>query len=131
MEEKLVRILNDMAEFLNISQMKKLQEVLLQHLAENAKKQDDIENEEYLRLFLEAKKIEGCSERTLKYYRVTVEHMLRPILTPIRKMTTEEIRTYLVEYQKINNCGKVTIDNVRRNMSSFFAHYQWLLFHNY
>ena len=123
MEEKLVRILNDMAEFLNISQMKKLQEVLLQHLAENAKKQDDIENEEYLRLFLEAKKIEGCSERTLKYYRVTVEHMLRHILTPIRKMTTEEIRTYLVEYQKINNCGKVTIDNVRRNMSSFFS---WL-----
>ena len=123
MEEKLVRILNDMAEFLNISQMKKLQEVLLQHLAENAKKQDDIENEEYLRLFLEAKKIEGCSERTLKYYRVTVEHMLRHILTPIRKMTTEEIRTYLVEYQKINNCGKVTIDNVRRNISSFFS---WL-----
>lgn len=123
MEEKLVRILNDMAEFLNISQMKKLQEVLLQHLAENAKKQDNISNEEYLRLFLEAKKIEGCSERTLKYYRVTVEHMLRHILTPIRKVTTEEIRTYLVEYQKINNCGKVTIDNVRRNMSSFFA---WL-----
>ena len=76
-----------------------------------------------MRLFLEAKKIEGCSERTLKYYRVTVEHMLRHILTPIRKMTTEEIRTYLVEYQKINNCGKVTIDNVRRNMSSFFS---WL-----
>ena len=123
MEEKLVRILNDMAEFLNISQMKKLQEVLLQHLAENAKKQDNISNEEYLRLFLEAKKIEGCSERTLKYYRVTVEHMLKHILTPIRKMTTEEIRTYLVEYQKINNCGKVTIDNVRRNMSSFFS---WL-----
>ena len=123
MQHKLLRILNDMAEFLNISQMKKLQEVLLQHLAENAKKQDDIENEEYLRLFLEAKKIEGCSERTLKYYRVTVEHMLRHILTPIRKMTTEEIRTYLVEYQKINNCGKVTIDNVRRNMSSFFS---WL-----
>ena len=123
MEEKLVRILNDMAEFLNISQMKKLQEVLLQHLAENAKKQDDIENEEYLRLFLEAKKIEGCSERTLKYYRVTVEHMLRHILTPIRKMTTEEIRTYLVEYQKINNCRTVTIYNVRRNMSSFFS---WL-----
>ena len=63
------------------------------------------------------------AERTLKYYRVTVEHMLRHILTPIRKMTTEEIRTYLVEYQKINNCGKVTIDNVRRNISSFFS---WL-----
>ena len=105
MEEKLVHILNEMAEYLSISQMKKLQEVLLKNLSE-----------------AEAQ-IEGCSERTLQYYRVTVEHLLCSISTPVRKMNTEEIRSYLSGYQQINGCGKVTVDNIRRNISSFFS---WL-----
>lgn len=123
MEEKLVKILNEMADYLNISQMKKLQETLLKHLAENEAKTEEIPNIEYLKMFIDAKQIEGCSERTLQYYRVTIEHMLGSIETPIRKITTDEIRGYLVDYQKVNNCSKVTVDNVRRNMSSFFS---WL-----
>lgn len=123
MEEKLVNILNEMAEFLSVAQMKKLQQVLLDQLAENATQKEVISNEEYLRMFLNAKKIEGCSDRTLQYYRVTVEHLLRNVITQIRKVTTDEIRNYLVEYQKINNCSKVTVDNIRRNISSFFT---WL-----
>lgn len=123
MEEKLVKILNEMADYLNISQMKKLQETLRKHLAENEAKTEEIPNVEYLKMFIDAKQIEGCSERTLQYYRVTIEHMLGSIETPIRKITTDEIRGYLVDYQKVNNCSKVTVDNVRRNMSSFFS---WL-----
>lgn len=123
MEEKLVKILNEMVDYLNISQMKKLQETLLKHLAENEAKTEEIPNVEYLKMFIDAKQIEGCSERTLQYYRVTIEHMLGSIDTPIRKITTDEIRGYLVDYQKVNNCSKVTVDNVRRNMSSFFS---WL-----
>lgn len=123
MEENLVKILNEMADYLNISQMKKLQETLLKHLAENEAKTEEIPNVEYLKMFIDAKQIEGCSERTLQYYRVTIEHMLGSIETPIRKITTDEIRGYLVDYQKVNNCSKVTVDNVRRNMSSFFS---WL-----
>ena len=123
MEEKLVKILNEMVEYLNISQMKKLQEVLLKNFSEQEAKKEDISNEEYLILFLDAKKIEGCSERTLQYYQVTIEKLIEWTDTPIRKITTEEIRRYLVEYQQINNCSKVTVDNVRRNISSFFS---WL-----
>lgn len=123
MEEKLVKILNEMADYLNISQMKKLQETLLKHLVENEAKTEEIPNVEYLKMFIDAKQIEGCSERTLQYYRVTIEHMLGSIDTPIRKITTDEIRGYLVDYQKVNNCSKVTVDNVRRNMSSFLS---WL-----
>ena len=76
-----------------------------------------------MRLFLDAKRIEGCSERTIQYYNVTVVRMLQKIETPVRKISTEEIRKYLVDYQKINDCSKVTVDNVRRNISSFFS---WL-----
>lgn len=123
MEEKLVNILNEMSEFLNISQMKKLQEVLLKNFTENKMRTKEISNDEYLRMFLEAKKIEGCSERTIKYYQSTVEHLLSRVKTTIRKITTDEIRSYLVAYQKINHCSKVTVDNVRRNLSSFFS---WL-----
>ena len=123
MKEKLVSILNEMAEYLSVAQMKKLQEVLLQHLSEEAPHKENIENSEYLKLFLDAKRIEGCSERTLQYYRVTVEHVFSKITTPIRKMTTDEIRAYLVEYQQHGSCSKVTVDNIRRNISSFFS---WL-----
>lgn len=123
MEEKVVRIINEMAEYLNVSQMKKLQEVLLKTFSEHETTKAEISNSEYLQLFLDAKKIEGCSERTIQYYRTTIERLLNTIATPIRKMTTEEIRHYLVGYQKINNCSKVTVDNVRRNISSFFS---WL-----
>ena len=123
MEEKLVNILNEMAEYLSVPQMKKLQEVLLDNLSNTSAQKENIENSEYLKLFLDAKRIEGCSERTLQYYKVTVEQMLKRISTPIRKMTTDEIRTYLVEYQQRGGCSKVTIDNIRRNISSFFS---WL-----
>ena len=123
MEEKLVNILNEMAEYLSVPQMKKLQEVLLENLSDVTAQKENIENDEYLKLFLDAKRIEGCSERTLQYYKVTVDHMLKKISTPIRKMTTDEIRAYLVEYQQRGGCSKVTIDNIRRNISSFFS---WL-----
>lgn len=123
MKDKLIIIINEMAEYLSIPQMKKLQDVLLRNLSDNAPKKTEVSNIEYLRLFLDAKKIEGCSERTLNYYRVTAEKLLSRITTPVRKIMTEEIRGYLVEYQQINNCSKVTVDNVRRNLSSFFS---WL-----
>lgn len=123
MEEKLISIMNEMAEYLSISQLKKLQEVLLKQLSDKEPQKEPIDNADYLRLFLDAKKIEGCSERTICYYRVTIEHLLAHILTPIRKITTDEVRGYLVDYQQINQCSKVTVDNIRRNISSFFS---WL-----
>jgi integrase/recombinase XerD len=123
MDEKLVNILNEMSEYLSIAQMKKLQEVLISNLAENEAEKTDIPNKQFLQMFIDAKKIEGCSERTTQYYYTTIDHMLRNVPTSIRKITTDEIRAYLVDYQKINNCGKVTVDNIRRNISSFFS---WL-----
>ena len=121
--EKIVNIINEMAEYLNVSQMKKLQEVLLKTFAEQETEKVEISNQEYLQLFLDAKRIEGCSERTIQYYRTTIDKLLLNISTPIRKLTTEDLRRYLVNYQQINGCSKVTVDNVRRNISSFFS---WL-----
>ena len=123
MEEKVVKILNEMSEYLSITQMKKLQEVILKVFAEEDADKVEIPNEEFLKMFLDAKKIEGCSERTLQYYKVTVEHLLSQTEVAVRKITTEEIRTYLAEYQKNSQCTNVTIDNIRRNISSFFS---WL-----
>ena len=123
MEEKIVRVLNEMSEYLSISQMKKLQEVILKVFSENEADRQQISNLEFLKMFLDAKKIEGCSERTIQYYKVTVEHLFSIIDTEVRKITTEEIRRYLAEYQKINGCSNVTVDNIRRNISSFFS---WL-----
>lgn len=123
MNEQFVEIINDMAEVLNTAQLKRLQEVLLKHLVGGKPTKQKINNSEFLQRFLEAKKIEGCSERTIQYYRTTVNKLLLKVTQPIRKVTTEDMREYLVDYQRVNNCGKTTIDNVRRNISSFFS---WL-----
>lgn len=123
MDEKIVKILNEMSEYLSISQMKKLQEVILNTLSENEADKTEISNEDFLNMFLDAKRIEGCSDRTIQYYRMTVEHLLANTESSVRKITTEEIRAYLADYQKINGCSNVTIDNIRRNISSFFS---WL-----
>lgn len=63
----------------------------------------EISNTDFLNMFLDAKKIEGCSERTIKYYKTTIEHFISNVDTLIRKVTTEEIREYLAAYQKRNN----------------------------
>lgn len=123
MEEKIVAILNEMSEYLSVVQMKKLQEVILKAFSEKDAEKKKITNAEYLKMYLDAKVIEGCSQRTIQYYRVTMERMLKKVTVPVRKITTEDMRAYLSEYQKMNNCSKVTVDNVRRNISSFFS---WL-----
>lgn len=123
MQQKIVDILNEMSEYLSISQLKKLQEIMLKTFSEKEEKKKQISNEEFLKLFLDAKKIEGCSQRTIQYYRVTVEHLLSQVKSEIRRISTEEIRSYLSEYQQKSGCSNVTIDNIRRNISSFFS---WL-----
>lgn len=120
MDEKIVSILNEMSEYLSVSQMKKLQEVVLRNLSDSEPEAKPVSNSEYLSLFLSAKSVEGCSARTIDYYQATIEKMLTKITTPVRKITTEEMRQYLSDYQQINNCSKVTVDNIRRNISSFF-----------
>ena len=73
--------------------------------------------------FITAKRIEGCSEKTLKYYRTTIEAMLSDVGRPVRHVTTEDLRAYLMDYQLRRSSSKVTIDNIRRILSSFFS---WL-----
>ncbi len=123
MQNQIEIILNDMSDYLNITQMKQLQESLIKRLEYETTEEEIIENNEYLIMFLSAKQVEGCSQRTISYYQSTIEKMLVIIDIPIRKITTEIIREYLKDYQSINDCSKVTINNVRRNLSSFFS---WL-----
>lgn len=123
MEDKLVAVINEMSGVLDIAQLRKLQEVMLKHFADNSTKSETISNDAYLKLFLDAKRIEGCSDRTIAYYRSTIDHFIYSINEPIRTIPTETIRSYLADYQSRNKCSKVTVDNIRRNISSFFS---WL-----
>lgn len=123
MQNQIYFILKDMSECLNIAQMKQLQEVLLKRLDASEPSVVQVDNVDYMDMFLAAKRIEGCSDRTISYYRTTILSMLQYINAPVRQITTEILREYLAQYQKLRNCSKVTIDNVRRNLSSFFS---WL-----
>ncbi len=73
--------------------------------------------------FLSSKRIEGCSEKSLVYYRKTINSMLDAIGKGVSHITTDDLRSYLTDYQASKNSSKVTIDNIRRILSSFFS---WL-----
>lgn len=85
-------------------------------------------NIELIDKFISAKEIEGCSKRTTKYYESTLLKMNSKLDKEITHMTTDDLRIYLTDYQKINNCSKASVDNIRRNLSSFFS---WLEEENY
>ena len=122
MQQLINDILHDMSEVLSAKELYALQIVLQKKL--NTQNQTyPYTNIEYMDMFISAKRIEGCSERTLAYYKATIEHMLSIIVTPLRQVNTDDLRAYLAEYQLINNCSKTTVDNIRRNLSSFFS---WL-----
>lgn len=81
------------------------------------------ENTELLETFLSAKKIEGCSDKTIHYYQSSIVKLLNGLSKCIKEICTNDIRRYLAEIQEENNLSKVTIDNLRRIFSSFFS---WL-----
>lgn len=120
-------VIQGMLPYLNNAQSKRLQEVLQCSLVnyevtENTGKKKSSE-QDFVELFLSAKRIEGCSEKSLKYYKNTIVAMLTTLDIEVKYIITDDIRGYLTEYQKKNNSSKVTIDNIRRILSSFFS---WL-----
>lgn len=128
MKQKLITaVVQDMLPYLNNAQVEKLQEVLLHTLWDYDISPSDGKTEEQeqdlLALFLAAKRIEGCSEKSLKYYQATIQAMLDGIGKPIKEIVTEDIRQYLTNYQQERHSSRVTIDNIRRILSSFFS---WL-----
>ena len=128
MKQNLIKdIVQGMLPYLNNAQSEKLQEVLQYTLAryevtEN-KQQENNSEQNYVELFLSAKRIEGCSEKSLKYYKATIEMMIETVGKSIKHIDTDDIRLYLTEYQEKKKSSKVTIDNIRRILSSFFS---WL-----
>lgn len=131
MKDKLItQIQASMASMLNSAQLEELRRVLTNalHGAEVTQKQASLpqeakENEGLLDVFIAAKRIEGCSEKSLKYYDSTVRQMLGGVDKPVREISTDNLRGYLAGYQKERKSSKVTIDNIRRIFSSFFG---WL-----
>lgn len=126
-EEIVSEVVQQMLPFLDNVGVKKLQEVLEHTLfyyevtASEVEHEDDSEN--LVKAFLSAKRIEGCSEKTLKYYQTTIDAMRSETGKSLRRITTEDLRNYLTEYQARKNLSRVTVDNVRRILSSLFA---WL-----
>ena len=128
MKQNLItEVVQGMLPYLNNAQTEKLQEVLAHALFgyEVAKtdKDENVSEQNLVDLFLSAKRIEGCSEKSLKYYESTILAMLDALHKEVKQIDTDDIRSYLTEYQARKKSSKVTIDNIRRILSSFFS---WL-----
>ena len=132
MKEEFVNdVLRDMLAYLDNGQAEQLRRVLNHNLSgfelQKNEESDTVttgeENSRLTNAFLSAKRIEGCSEKSLAYYRKTIETMTERIGKGITHITTNDLRSYLTDYQAERKSSKVTIDNIRRILSSFFS---WL-----
>ena len=136
MKDEIIDIVkSEMLNYLNTQQMSRLNKVLEHALLdvtlsieENKPAPSIYSNEELLSNFLDAKNLEGCSPKTIKYYRGAINKLLSTINKSAATITTDDLRKYLSDYQKINNCSKSNLDNIRRILSSFFM---WLENENY
>lgn len=132
MKETLINnVLRAMQASLSNAQLMLLRDVLNQTMAniavstceEGKPKENQLDNGHLLELFLEAKRVEGCSEKTVRYYEITLKKLFSVMNRPVTEIRTEDLRTYLSDYRLRTNCSKANIDNLRRIFSSFFA---WL-----
>lgn len=128
MKQNLINdVIQAMLPYLNNSQAEKLQEVMQHTLFDYKILESESKNKQseqnLLELFLSAKRIEGCSEKSLKYYEVTIKAMSMSIGKEVKHIQTDDIRSYLTNYQINKKSSRVTIDNIRRILSSFFS---WL-----
>lgn len=136
MKEIIIKTIEQqMCASLNNAQNQKLHEVLTYCLYDvsittNNECTSNVENDNsaLLENFLAAKHVEGCSERSIKYYKSTLQKAITILQKPFNQIETEDLRQYLSNYQKINNASRMTIDNIRRILSTFFT---WLEDENY
>lgn len=118
METTINLVLVQMQPLLDCNQLKRLSEVLRFALSPRRESSADL-----LHLFLLAKEVEGCSARTITYYESTIQHMVETVDKPYTQIESDDLRGYLADYEARRKAGKVTIDNIRRILSSFFS---WL-----
>lgn len=127
-EQIVMQIMQGMLGKLNNEQLQALKSVVerIFETVEIVEKVDGVQKDNSIELlndFISAKRIEGCSEKSLLYYKKTIEAMLRVIHKPVQTINTDDLREYMTSYQQERNSSKVTIDNIRRILSSFFS---WL-----
>jgi len=129
MKEKIIaEILANMADFISTEQLSELQRVLTNSLYNyDVKERESVllqkSEDDLFAVFIAAKRIEGCSEKTLRYYYITISYMLNKVNKQVCQINTDDLRCYLADYQRERNASKVTVDNMRRIFSSFFS---WL-----
>lgn len=128
MKESLIKdVVQEMLPYLNNAQNEKLQEVLhnifVRYEVLEIGTQESKSEPDYVNLFLSAKRIEGCSEKTLNYYKSTIDALINALSKDVKHIETDDVRGYLTDYHAKKKTSKVTIDNIRRILSSFFS---WL-----
>ena len=127
-EQMVIEVMQQMLLYLDNAQLQHLRKALEQTLCHydviGSQVNTEVDNSnDLIAMFIAAKRVEGCSEKTLKYYLTTIDTMASSIGKNVRHILTEDLRTYLTEYQTRNRSSRVTIDNIRRILSSFFS---WL-----
>ncbi len=119
-EQAMLGVLNNE----QMSQLRKVLDYTFRDINVSSKNNEECSgNSELIDIFLSAKRVEGCSDKSMHYYRSTLNNAIKKIGKNIRHITTDDLRSYLNDYQLTSGATKVTVDNIRRILSSFFS---WL-----
>ncbi len=84
---------------------------------------DEDENQTLIRKFITAKIVKGLSDRTIKYYKETIDFFLLRVQKNIKDVTSDDIRLYTAIRLKKDKVTSTTAGNELRNLRSF---YNWL-----
>ena len=124
-EQAMLGVLNNE----QMSQLRKVLDFTFRNINVSCKNEEENSgNSALIDSFLSAKRVEGCSDKSMHYYRSTLNNAIRKIGKNIRHITTDDLRNYLNDYQQTSGATKVTVDNIRRILSSFFS---WIVYDDY
>lgn len=128
MDTKIIEIvLKKSSSFLTPEQILKVKELFAEEISKMSKREIK-SRKTMLKAFITAKKVEGCSDRTIGYYKYVITKFISETTTPLSQITTEEIRAYINEMMEKKKVSNLSADNTRRILSSFFA---WLFEEDY
>lgn len=88
-EELITEVMQQMLTYLNNAQLKQLKQAIEQTLCHyevtgTQVKPEENDNNDLIAMFIAAKRVEGCSERTLKYYQTTLNALVSSLGKNVR-----------------------------------------------
>ena len=97
------KIIQTMLPHLNNKQLMNLKTIVMSLVNRRDKESSLADNDELLDRYFASKRAEGCSEKSLKYYKKTITKDFAEIHKAVKEIVPNELRNYIMNAQKKQN----------------------------